>query len=135
MVEAQSPPDTIRAFVQEWFRLLSTHQPVDLLLAHLADEGLEMVFPERTLRGHDDFRDWYAAVGAAYQDQDHVLERFHGHVDGDRTSVQLTVLWTATQKSDNAKLAFRADQEWLISTADTGRPVIVTYRVRDMLPA
>jgi len=42
---------------------LSKHVSVDRMTEFLAPDGVEMVFPERTLHGIEDFRDWYAVVG------------------------------------------------------------------------
>lgn len=48
---------TTDSFVHEWFDLLSSHAPVEELLPMVSGDALEMVFPERTLRSHADFRD------------------------------------------------------------------------------
>ena len=132
MVHTPAVQTATGRFVQEWFDLLSRHEPVELLLDRIADEGLEMVFPERTLRSHADFRDWYATVGDTYRRQDHVLEKLDTRPGDGGTHVELTVRWSATRISDSADLRMLADQEWLIRTEPADHPVIVTYRVRGM---
>lgn len=134
----------IRQFVQEWFDLLSEHAPVDRLLPRLADTGLEMVFPERTLHGQADFRQWYADVGRAYADQTHTVEALRvrqaaasgapppaaGEMD-----LEVTVVWTARQTADDARLRMRAWQSWRLVNKPGGIGLaIVSYRVERMEP-
>jgi hypothetical protein len=117
-------------FVGRWFDLLSEHAPVDRLLSMASATDLEMVFPERTLRSHRDFRDWYATVGDTFTDQGHVVKELDARDGADRTDITLTVVWTATRRSDGARLAYRVNQSWqLLASPDTGAPVITRYRV------
>ena len=119
------------AFAQTWFDLLSEHAPVEKLLPYVADEGLEMEFPERTLRSHADFVDWYGAVGEAFAEQSHVLDELSPHEVG----VELTVVWRALQVADGTRLAMRVNQEWQLErTTAAPERRIVTYRVVDMTP-
>ncbi|MFG3281877.1 nuclear transport factor 2 family protein [Streptomyces sp. NPDC048111] len=134
--EKTAPGTGIPAFVQHWFDILSSHEPVEELLAHVVDDGLEMVFPERTLRSHADFRDWYEVVGEAFADQSHVVERLDVDEDGTGVGISLTVVWTAKQTSDGTVSSFRIQQTWrLVREAGTGRPLISRYRVGDLAPA
>lgn len=123
---------TVREFAQNWFDLLSDHEPVALLLPLLADDGLEMVFPERTLRSHDDFADWYAVVGRSFADQSHEIERIDVLGDGEQTDLSVVVIWRATQVSDDARIAVRATQSWRLVRDDSGALRIAEYRVLDM---
>lgn len=127
----------LAGFVQEWFDRMSRHDPVEEMLPFVADAGLEMVFPEATLRGHDDFRVWYAGVGEAFADQSHVVERVAGRPEGAGVAVDVTVVWTAKSAVDGTVSSFRVRQEWRLaypSGADSGRPVIVGYLVGDLTP-
>ncbi|MFI9276208.1 hypothetical protein ACIGXM_36870 [Kitasatospora sp. NPDC052896] len=124
----------MKRFAQEWFDDLSTHEPVDRLLARVADTDLEMVFPERTLRSHADFVDWYAVVGEAFTDQTHRIEAFRSESHGDRVEVTVTVVWTATLTSDGTRSAFRVNQTWQLRTTPGGRPRIVKYQVGELRP-
>ncbi|MFD7164389.1 nuclear transport factor 2 family protein [Streptomyces violascens] len=134
--EKTAPGTGIAAFVQHWFDILSSHEPVEELLAHIVDDGLEMAFPERTLRSHADFREWYEAVGEAFTDQSHVVERLDVSEDSTGVDISLTVVWTAKQTSDGSVSSFRIGQTWrLVREAGTGRPLISGYRVGDLNPA
>ena len=134
--EKTAPGTGIAAFVQHWFDILSSHEPVEELLAHIVDDGLEMAFPERTLRSHADFREWYEVVGEAFTDQSHVVERLDVTEDNTGVDISLTVVWTAKQTSDGSVSSFRIGQTWrLTREAGTGRPLITGYRVGDLNPA
>jgi len=127
--------DSVAAFVQQWFDILSRHEPVEELLPFVSDQGLDMTFPERTLRGHDDFRDWYRAVGETFADQTHVLEHLDTRNSGDRVHIDLFVVWTAKTVADGSVSSFRVHQNWTLRRRAGGEPpVIVTYRVGELVP-
>jgi hypothetical protein len=120
-------------FVRRWFDLLSEHAPIEQLLPLVSDADLEMVFPEATLRSRDEFQRWYETVGNAYTDQGHVVKELDVHDVMDRADVALSVVWTATQRSDGAHLAYRVNQSWqLRRSPGNGEPVITRYRVLSM---
>ncbi|MCA1216889.1 nuclear transport factor 2 family protein [Streptomyces sp. 8L] len=125
---------SITRFVYEWFDDLSAHEPVDRMLPRLRDDGLEMVFPERTLRGYDDFLDWYEGVGKAFADQTHTVEEVRCEQRGDLIELAITVVWTATDTADRTRSSFRAHQTWRLRRDDDGGLRIVTYRVDDLSP-
>ncbi|GHJ39493.1 hypothetical protein [Streptomyces sp. TS71-3] len=124
----------VENFVQEWFDELSRHEPVERLLPKIIDNNLEMAFPERTLRSHVDFTDWYGVVGKAFEDQSHVVEKLDYETRGDTVDVALTVVWTATTTEDGKRSAFRVNQEWRLRRDPGSRLRISWYRVGDMTP-
>jgi hypothetical protein len=127
--------DLVTEFAQEWFDELSQRAPAPALLARVRDEDLEMVFPERTLRSHDDFAAWYRDVGELYSDQTHVIERLVDHDHGDHVDVEVTVVWAAVDRADGRPFAFRVNQEWTLNRDPDGRLRIRRYRVLDATPA
>jgi hypothetical protein len=125
----------IGGFIQSWFELLNKHAPVAEVLPFVIDEGLEMVFPERTLRSHDDFTRWYAQVGVDYADQDHVVEALSSTASGDFVDVDITVVWRAKKTADGSQVAVRVHQSWqLTAPSPTAGPMIAKYRVLTMDP-
>jgi hypothetical protein len=118
-----------KSFVHEWFDLLSAHAPVEKLLPMVSAGELEMVFPERTLRSHADFRDWYRVVGLTYADQDHTIEGLEETPAADGLDLAVTVVWQAKQLSDGKRVRVRVHQEWHLMTSETSQPVITKYRV------
>ncbi|RCG21913.1 nuclear transport factor 2 family protein [Sphaerisporangium album] len=114
-------------FARQWFDRLSAHEPVERLLPLVVDRDLEMAFPERTLRSHDDFRDWYAVVGESFTDQTHVVERLDARDDGDTVHVDVQVVWTATSTSDGSRSSFRVTQVWELAKTPDGLAIVKYY--------
>ncbi|MYW67495.1 hypothetical protein GTY65_26005 [Streptomyces sp. SID8379] len=140
MTTAQSPrtesAQDAAEFVQHWYDILSSHEPVEELLPHVIDDGLEMAFPERTLHGHADFRDWYAAVGEAFGPQSHIVEKLRTNEHDGLVDIEVTVVWTAKNLSDGSVSALRIEQTWqLVRDAADGSLRIGTYHVGDLNPA
>ena len=125
----------IDSFIQIWFQGLDEHIAVERMLPLIAEEGLEMVFPEQTLRSHADFRSWYAMVGESFTDQDHAVEEISSRPKGDGVALDVIVVWRAVHKSDGEGLAMRANQSWLLDRSpETGDLRIVTYHVHSLDP-
>jgi quinol monooxygenase YgiN len=127
-------PDEVSAFVATWFQRLSDRAPVDELLPMVADEGLDMRFPDATLASHEDFRKWYEQVGQAFRDQSHEVLEVQ-QTPGADASVDLavTVIWRATTIADGRSFASRATQSWrLRRSSTTAEPEIVGYHVESL---
>ena len=65
--ESQVAPDPlsreeVESFVTDWYRKLDVHAPPEELLPLVAEQGLEMQFPEGAVRGVEEFRRWYEGV-------------------------------------------------------------------------
>lgn len=125
---------TVREFVQKWFDDLSNRAPIQGMLPRLAARGLDMAFPERTLYSHDDFVDWYAAVGDLFTDQEHVLERLDVEDRGTVLDLDLTVIWKATHLQDGSRTVFRIDQQWQLQKGPGDQLRILKYRVGTLSP-
>lgn len=122
-------PNEVRAFVYEWFSLFDRNASVGEFLPHLAERGLWVQFPERTLRSKADFTDWYAGVLANIESATHELSSCDVEPNGTRARVTVRVLWRARTRTGQS-IALRVRQKWLVSRSSvTGRPVIHSYRV------
>ncbi|GGN12818.1 hypothetical protein FHR83_003643 [Actinoplanes campanulatus] len=131
--KSETMADSVSAFAALWFKYLDQHAPAGQVVDCLATDGLEMVFPERTLRSIDDFRDWYATVCRAYTDETHVVEEVTPSMAGDDINVDVVVVWRATQTSDGSRLAMRARQRWVLRRTDTEMGLaIAEYRVDEL---
>lgn len=121
--------DDIIQFGKIWFEKLNRHVDVEDIIKMVSDTSLEMVFPEQNIRNHDDFRDWYDAVGKTYYDQNHTIERF-GIEISDAAKIDVVVVWRAKQIADGISLAVRVTQSWVVTKSlTTGQPVITNYQV------
>jgi hypothetical protein len=115
------------------FALYDKHEDVSKFLPLLSDDGLEMRFPETTLRSKEDFKKWYAGIGDNIQSNTHQLQKLDAKILGNGTyEVDLIVLWQALTK-ENRYIKFRAHQTWLLRDAkeDSPWPQIFRYVVEE----
>jgi hypothetical protein len=129
----------VKQVVTDWYQKLDVHAPVQELVPMLAEDGLEMRFPEATLRGEGEFKQWYATVTSKFFDEIHEMKQLEIRTAGDHADVKLVVNWQAhVWNPPDAKsrwIGFDAAQSWVVSrSATTGRPVIKTYVVDALTP-
>ena len=130
---------TIRSMVADWYRALDRHVDLTEALAYLADDSLEMRFPEGTSRGHDGFADWYKAVTNRFFDEVHTVTSVEfTELAEDRAAVKVVVNWQATIWNPPAAksqwLGFDAYQTWEVVPGPQGTPQIKTYVVDALEP-
>jgi hypothetical protein len=133
--------DEVKSLVNYWYFLLDVHAPVDQVLPLLADDGLEMQFPEATLRGKKEFIPWYEGVIRIFFDEVHVMQRLQitRSADGAGADVELVVKWLAKRWRPPAArsewLGFDASQRWVVvRSPQTQNPIILTYIVDALAP-
>ena len=126
--------DVIRTFVADWYKELDVHAPMVHLLPMLADEELEMQFPEATLKGHAGFEGWYQGVIRIFFDEVHKVKEVK--IGRDDAGYQLVVVveWQASvwtpPSANSSRIALDAYQRWVVrESPETGKPLIVTYIV------
>ena len=128
---------SIRAFAEEWYRALDRHDVLEDVLPNLIDDGLEMVFPEGTSRGHEGFTAWYKAVTNRFFDEEHTVTAVIPRIDGEAAEVQVNVNWQAKiwnpPAATSTWLGFDADQTWVVVATEDG-PKIKKYVVNELAP-
>jgi hypothetical protein len=128
---------SVRTFAEEWYRALDRHDALEDVLPYLIDDGLEMVFPETTSRGHAGFADWYKAVTNRFFDEEHTVTAVIPKNGGAETQVQVNVNWQAKIWNPPAAksewLGFDADQTWIVVATEDG-PKIKKYVVNELAP-
>jgi hypothetical protein len=128
----------VRKLVDDWYGALDVHAPVDVLIPMLAEDGLEMVFPEATLRTVDEFRGWYRAVTTRFFDEVHTMKSLEIRVGAEVADVTLVVNWQAKiwnpPDARSQWLGFDARQTWVVSRAADGRAVVRKYVVDGLDP-
>ena len=142
-----SPPEIItesriRELAEAWYQKLDEHVPMVELLPMLANENLEMRFPEGTVRGHAGFEGWYQRVIRLFFDEMHVVNEVTASISPDApesAEVNLVVNWQARRWNPPAAksewLGFDAYQRWVVEqTPQTGELVIRTYIVDELVP-
>lgn len=124
----------INEFVGDWYKALDVHEPMVNILHMLADEGLEMQFPEATLKGKDEFEGWYQGVIRIFFDEIHNVKKVEITPQGDDYLLAVVVEWEASvwkpPQDKSERIMLDAYQRWVVRCSpETGKPVIVTYIV------
>lgn len=127
----------VRELVIRWYKLLDVHSPMVELLPMLAENGLEMKFPEATLHGMADFESWYQRVIRLFFDEVHSVKEVSVKTAGDRADVHIVVEWQASvwapPAAKSERITLDADQDWVVkSSVTTGKPVIEQYVVNSL---
>ncbi|MBD2247628.1 hypothetical protein [Nostoc sp. FACHB-888] len=124
----------IKQLATDWYLKLDVHAPLEEYIPFLAEEGLEMRFPEATVYGFDGFKGWYERVIGIFFDEIHTLKQVNVKPSGDEASVQVIVKWEASvwnpPAAKSQRIILDAYQTWIVKRSPyTGKPVIATYIV------
>ena len=120
-----------------WYRKLDVHAPMVEVLPMLAEDGLEMRFPEATLTTMAEFEGWYQKVIRIFFDEVHKLKEVKAQIAGDTAQVHVVVEWQASvwnpPAANSARIKLDADQSWVVKrSAVTGKAVIAVYTVNGL---
>ncbi|MGH8902323.1 MAG: nuclear transport factor 2 family protein [Egibacteraceae bacterium] len=131
--------EEVNRFVDDWYRNLDVHAPAKNMLALLAEDGLEIHFPEGTFRGRDEFRRLYDGWVRFYFDEVHELKEFSTTPAGETSEVKLVVNWKFRiwnpPAAKSRLLEYDAYQTWVVQRSPaSGQPVMVTYIVEALQP-
>ncbi len=129
----------VKQLVNDWYLKLDIHATVEELLPLLADDNLEMQFPEVTLYSHNEFKTWYDGVIHTFFDEVHTMQSLDITTTSQQAEVQLVVRWEASRWNapapNSERLAFDAAQRWVIKRSpNTQNLVIDTYIVDALTP-
>lgn len=117
-----------------WYRKLDVHAPLEEFVPLLAENGLEMRFPEATVYGFDGFKGWYERVIGIFFDEVHTLKDVKATVTEDIAEVKVVVKWEASMwnppAANSERITLDAYQTWVMKRSpSTGKPVVQTYIV------
>jgi len=136
--------ENIKKFATAWFIALDVHAPEADIATFLADDGLKMIFPEKTLEGMGDFLAWYRGgktvdgtdmpgVINIFFDENHNLVSVAPKVEGDTAVVDVVVAWQASwfvaPAAKSKRTSMDATQQWIFQ-ASTKNPFgieVVSY--------
>jgi hypothetical protein len=128
--------EQIKSFAAAWYRGLDIHAPAEELAQLVADPDVEMVFPEKTLHGINDFKAWYAGgtysdgevtpgVIRIFFDESHIVLSVEPTIDGDTADVKVVVAWQASwfeaPAAKSKRTSMNATQTWKLR-ASTRNP-------------
>jgi hypothetical protein len=129
----------LRSYAADWFAALDHHVDIENLLPFLADEELEMHFPEGIQKGHAGFRVWYDTVTRRFFDEIHELKEFTVTRNDTRADIHLVVNWQARvwdpPQPRSKWLRFDATQTWQVRRAHGNENLhIIRYVVNALDP-
>lgn len=113
--------ENIRAFAAAWYYALDIHAPVEDCLKLLADENLEMIFPEKTMRSEAEFREWYHNVTNFFFDENHYVQSVQIEMSGEEAHLDISVGWQASwwipPTAKSKRTSMNATQKWTVRPA------------------
>ena len=125
--------DEIKKFAAAWYLALDQHVPVEDAYKFLADEGLNMQFPDGDIRNFDSFKRWYDRVTNLFFDENHNVQSIEASISGERAEVRVVVGWQASwfepPAAKSKRTAMDATQLWTVrrSSKNAYGLEIVTY--------
>ena len=129
--------EEVQKLAEVWYLKLDVHAPMVEVLPMLSDNGLEMKFPEATLRSLAEFESWYQGVIRIFFDEVHEIKKCDVTLTGDKATVDIVVKWEASvwkpPARNSERIRLDAYQTWDVErSAQTGRPVITRYTVDEL---
>ena len=134
----------IKSFAAAWYQALDFHVPEADIVRLLADDGLKMIFPEKTLEGVNDFLAWYRGgktvdgtdmpgVINIFFDENHNVASVEAKVSGDTAEVDVIVAWQASwftpPAAKSKRTSMDATQHWTLqrSTKNVFGLEVISY--------
>jgi len=88
--------EQIKTFVAAWYRALDNHDGIEECYPLLAENGLNMQFPDGDIRDYAGFKKWYDRVTNLFFDENHYVQTIEATISGDQTVVDIIVSWQAS---------------------------------------
>ncbi len=125
--------EQIDRFAAAWYQALDFHVPTEEICKLVAEDDVQMIFPEKTLHGVGDFIAWYA--GGAYSDgeqapgviniffdENHNVVSVDSSISGDTAEATVVVAWQASSFTPPAAKSKRVSanftQVWKLRRTD-----------------
>lgn len=110
--------EQIKALVSAWYRALDNHDPIESCWTLLADEGLNMQFPDGDIRDFTSFKKWYDRVTNLFFDENHYVQTVEARISGDVAVVDVVVGWQASwwepPAAKSKRTSMDATQRWTV---------------------
>lgn len=133
-IHAPLSQNELKEFAVDWYRKLDVHAPLEEFIPLLANEGLEMRFPEATVQGFEGFKSWYDRVVGIFFDEVHTVKEVALSSPEEFAEVKVIVKWEASvwnpPAAKSQRIILDAYQTWFVKRSETTKkPVIQTYIV------
>jgi len=110
--------DKIKQFATAWYRALDVHAPLEECYRFLADDGLNMQFPDGDIRDFSSFKTWYDRVTHLFFDENHNIQSLKITISGDEAVVDIVVGWQASwfepPAAKSKRTSMDASQRWKV---------------------
>ena len=110
--------DQIKQFAAAWFLALDVHAPIQECYQLLADEGLNMQFPDGDIRDLSSFKTWYDRVTHLFFDENHNIQSLKASISGEEALVDIVVGWQASwfepPAAKSKRTSMDATQRWTV---------------------
>jgi len=114
--------DDVRRFASAWYLALDQHAPIETCYAMLADEGLNVQFPDGDIHDMPSFKTWYDRVTNLFFDENHNVQSVEGEIRGDEADVIVIVGWQASwwepPAAKSKRTSMDATQHWVVRRSD-----------------
>ena len=125
--------EQIKTFVAAWYRALDNHDGIEECYPLLAENGLNMQFPDGDIRDYAGFKKWYDRVTNLFFDENHYVQTVEATISGDQAVVDIVVGWQASwweaPAAKSKRVSMDATQRWTVRRSLNNRYglEIVTY--------
>jgi hypothetical protein len=125
--------DQIKKLVEAWYLILDVHAPIEECYKLLADEGLNVQFPDGNITDFESFKRWYERVTNLFFDENHTVASVDAKISGDEAVVDIVVAWQASwwepPAAKSKRTSMDATQRWTVRRSDKNSYglEIVTY--------
>ena len=125
--------EQIKTFVAAWYRALDNHDGIEECYPLLAENGLNMQFPDGDIRNYAGFKKWYDRVTNLFFDENHYVQTVEATISGDQAVVDIIVGWQASwweaPVAKSKRVSMDATQRWTVRRSLNNRYglEIVTY--------
>lgn len=114
--------NNIKEFAAAWYRALDFHVPISEAYSFLADQGLNMQFPDGDIRDFDSFKKWYDRVTNLFFDENHYVQTVSIHLDGEEAVLDIVVGWQASwwvaPEAKSKRVSMDATQRWTVRKSE-----------------
>lgn len=125
--------EQIKIFVAAWYEALDFHLPIETVYPLLADEGLNIQFPDGDIKDKASFKTWYDRVTNLFFDENHNVVSVDANITGDSAILDVVVAWQASwwvpPAAKSTRTSLNATQQWKVkkSTKNSYGLEIVEY--------
>ena len=110
--------DQIDGLVAAWYRALDNHDPIDSCYQLMAEDDLNMQFPDGDIHDFASYKKWYDRVTNIFFDENHTVLSVEATITGDQAEVDVVVGWQASwwepPAAKSKRVSMDATQKWIV---------------------